>query len=275
MPSDFSPDDVISFISQISFFNTHFDILVVNISDWKLSDKKVQSAISLIVKCEKNVYFILESSSIKSKFLNSLEVEALKVNNITNKNKTDFVLYLLAKNKISLDKTTLDILVNLLPNDIFFIKNEISKLSLLNKTSFDPQELKEVVFDTGETTIFKVIDAWLSNNKQKTIHELNNLLSTNFDIIEVIPMFAYKLFQLKMFLLAKKFKWPSNKIAEILNIPFWVQTSYSNLKPYDEKLKKINDIISKFYNFDINIKKQNINKKDSVPYAQLVKILLD
>lgn len=277
--SDISSQDVVMKLNQINLFeveNTQ-KVNVIDITDWKLSSKQVQSDIKELNQCASDVILIVEANTIKSKLFDELSIKLTKIGNITRRNKNELVTYLLSKSGISLDYKTTEILLDLLPDNVQFILHEIEKLKLLNKKTFNADEIKKIVFDTGDATIFNVIDGWLSNDLQKTTHELNNLLSGNFDILEVIPMFAYKLCQVKFFLMAKKSRWSSDVITNKLAIPFWLQNSYAKLKPYDEKLDKINDMISKLYNFDINIKKNNINKKESfaVPYAQLIKILFE
>ncbi len=278
-PSNTSSQDAVMKLCQISLFDGQLvsKINVIDINDWKMSSKQTQSDIKELSKIESDVILILEGNTCKSKLFDELNIKPTKIANITRRNKNELVTYLLSKAKISLDYKTSEMLLDLLPDNVYFIVNEIQKLQLLKKNKFTSDEIKKIVFDTGEATIFKVIDAWLANDLEKTTHELNNLLSGNFDILEVIPMFAYKLVQIKLFLQAKKVRWSSDVITSKLGIPFWLQNSYAKLKPIEEKLDKINDMISKLYNFDINIKKNNTNKKDSfaVPYGQLIKILFE
>lgn len=277
--SDISSQDVVMKLNQINLFEVENvqKVNVIDITDWKLSSKQAQSDIKELNQCASDVILIVEANTVKSKLFDELSIKPTKIGNITRRNKNELVTYLLSKSGISLDYKTTEILLDLLPDNVQFILHEIEKLKLLNKKTFNADEIKKIVFDTGDATIFNVIDGWLSNDLQKTTHELNNLLSGNFDILEVIPMFAYKLCQVKFFLMAKKSRWSSDVMTNKLAIPFWLQNSYAKLKPYDEKLDKINDMISKLYNFDINIKKSNINKKESfaVPYAQLIKILFE
>lgn len=278
-PSDISSQDVVMKLNQVNLFEVENvqKVNVIDITDWKLSSKQVQNDIKELNQCASDVILIVEANTVKSKLFDELSIKPTKIGNITRRNKNELVTYLLSKSGISLDYKTTEILLDLLPDNVQFILHEIEKLKLLNKKTFNADEIKKIVFDTGDATIFNVIDGWLSNDLQKTTYELNNLLSGNFDILEVIPMFAYKLCQVKFFLMAKKSRWSSDVITNKLAIPFWLQNSYAKLKPYDEKLDKINDMISKLYNFDINIKKNNINKKESfaVPYAQLIKILFE
>lgn len=277
--SDISSQDVVMKLNQVNLFEVENvqKVNVIDIADWKLSSKQVQSDIKELNQCASDVILIVEANTVKSKLFDELSIKPIKIGNITRRNKNELVTYLLSKSGISLDYKTTEILLDLLPDNVQFILHEIEKLKLLNRKTFNVEEIKKIVFDTGDATIFNVIDGWLSNDLQKTTRELNNLLSGNFDILEVIPMFAYKLCQVKFFLMAKKSRWSSDVITNKLAIPFWLQNSYAKLKPYDEKLDKINDMISKLYNFDINIKKNNINKKESfaVPYAQLIKILFE
>ncbi|MCQ3915677.1 MAG: hypothetical protein MJ195_02970 [Mycoplasmoidaceae bacterium] len=70
--------------------------------------------------------------------------------------------------------------------------------------------------------------------------------------------------------MAKLSKWSSDIITSKMAIPFWLQSSYSYLRPYDQNLDKINNILDKLYHFDINVKKQR-----NIPYTQLIKILFE
>lgn len=275
-PENASIEEVLNKLTQSSLFEVkESKINVINISDWKLSNKSIKSQIEELSKLESEIILVLEANTIKTKLFSELNIQTVKSPNITRKAKTDVVSFLLAKAKITLDFEGINLLLDLLPDDINFITNEIEKLRLLGLKQLTSEQIKKNLFDVGEATIFKVIDAWLANDQEKAINELNNLLSGNFDILEILPMFAYKLVQIKLFLKAKLAKWSSDMITSKLGIPFWLQNSYANLRPYDKNLKKINMTISKFYNFDITIKKNNINKKDSVPYAQLIKILFE
>lgn len=275
-PENSSIEDVLNRLSQSNLFETETAKLnVVNVSDWKFSNKVVKSQMEELAKLDSEIILILEANAVKTKLFAELNIQTIKAPNITRKAKTDVVSYLLAKAKINLDLSSTNVLIDLLPDDINFIKNEIEKLKLIGSKQLSVDEIKKNLFDVGDATIFKVIDYWLANDETNALKELNNLLSGNFDILEILPMFAYKLIQIKLFLKAKLAKWSSDMITTKLGIPFWLQNSYANLKPYDKNLQKINLTISKFYNFDITIKKNNINKKDSVPYAQLVKILFE
>lgn len=278
-PSETNSQNVLMKLAQTNLFEIEETekINVVDVSDWKFSSKQVQADLKELNQLNVDVILINVTNSFKNKLFDELKISIVKVGNVTRKNRIDLVSYLLKKAKINLDYQTKEALVDLMPDSVGFIENEINKLKLLGKDTYSFDDIQKTVFDTGDTTIFKLIDSWLSGNKNKAVAELNNLLSGNFDILEIVPMFAYKLVQIKLFLQAKQARWSSEMILNQLAIPFWLQNSYANLKPYDKTLDKINDMISKLYNFDINIKKNNTNKKDSsaVPYAQLVKILFE
>ena len=277
-PDNFTHEDVLNSLTQINLFDiskSEEKVNVINISDWKLNKSEVQTTIRSFKNLKDDIILLLEANTIKTKLFNELKIETIKAPNITKKSKNDLLLYLLTKEKINIDFKIVNMLLDLLPDDVRFIINEIKKIKILGIQTPTAEQIQKIIFDTGDTTIFKVIDAWLSDDTNKVIQELNNLLSGNFDILEIIPMFAFKLVQIKLFLKAKLAKWSSEEITTKLGIPFWLQNSYLSLKPFDKKLIKINDMISKLYNFDINIKKYNINKKDAVPYSQLIKILFE
>lgn len=278
-PVDTNSQEVLMKLAQTNLFDLSETpkTSVVDVSDWKFSSKQVQSDLQELHNLNVDLILVNKTSTFKSKLFDELNIRITKIPNVTRRNKNELISYLLKKTQINLDYQTVETLVDLMPDDVGFIVNEIEKLKQIGKGTFSVEEIKKIIFDVGDTTIFKLIDAWLSGNKSKTISELNSLLSGNFDILEIIPMFAYKLVQIKLFLSAKKAKWTSDVIQNKLAIPLWLQNSYANLKPYDKTLAKINDMISKLYNFDINIKKNNTNKKESsaIPYAQLVKILFE
>jgi len=259
-------------VCQVSLFdmdNTD-NIYIVDITDWSLRDKQTIAAIKEIAEIKKLVVFALESTTVKNKLWTELKVECIKANNVNIRSKQEVVNHMLLNANISLDASVKEYLIGLLPNKINSIKNEIDKLALLHKSSFTKDEIKQIIFDSGEVTIFNVIDSWLQGDMDSTIKGLNDFLASNYDVVEFIPIFTYKLMQLKLFYKAKKANWSDDVIFSKLGIPTWQQITYAKLKPYDKILTKINNMITKLYNFDINIKKQK-----NVPYAQLIRLLFE
>ncbi|MCQ3907561.1 MAG: hypothetical protein MJ219_02170 [Mycoplasmoidaceae bacterium] len=47
----------------------------------------------------------------------------------------------------------------MLPDKIDFIQNEIQKLKLLNQSTFTKDEIKKIIFDMGDATIFNIADS--------------------------------------------------------------------------------------------------------------------
>jgi len=271
-PEGTSSLEVANKLCQFSLFDLDDQpkINVVDISSWKLTDKDVKANITSLHEIESEVIFAYESATVKNKLFTDLKIETVKCTTVTKKSKQQLVKYLINKNKLLLKPEVEDLLVDLLPQKIDFIKNEIDKLALLNKSQITTDDIRALVFNAGEDDVFEVINCWLAGDLEKTIMKINDLLSANYKIPDIVPIFVYKLVQLKLFLQAKVVNWPSETIMAKQGIPFWQQTKYTSLKPYDKNLVKINNVLSKLYNFDIAIK---TNKK--IPYTEFIKILFE
>lgn len=262
--------DVANKLCQFNLFQTDDpkQVYVVNIDGWKLTDKETKESITELNKIETRVVLAYESATVKNKIFTELKVPVVKATAVTKKSKNSLVHLLLNKAKIQLSFDAEKELIELLPDKIDFIINEIDKLKLMDQSSFTKDEIKQIVFDLGDATVFNIVDSWLNDNKEQTIERLNDLISKNITIQAFIPIFALKLIQIKLFLQAKLKRWSSEIITAKMGLAFWQQSIYSNLKPYDKKLEKINNMIDDLYEFDINVKKQK-----NIPYTQLVKIL--
>ncbi|MCQ3914577.1 MAG: hypothetical protein MJ201_02050 [Mycoplasmoidaceae bacterium] len=105
------------------------------------------------------IIFAIESSTVKNKIFSELKIQIVKATAVTKKAKTAMVQKLLAKAKIKLDPVAEDLLVNLLPDNIHFIMNEVEKLKLMNQKTFNVDEIKEIVFDIGDATVFNIVDS--------------------------------------------------------------------------------------------------------------------
>lgn len=257
-------------LCQCNLFETSpsSDVYVVNIDNWKLINDNVVQNIKELHAIDKLVIFTLESATVKNKIFTTLKIDKIKATSITKKSKTAMISKLLSKSKIKLDSLAEETLVNILPDNIDFIKNEISKLQLIGQNSFTSKEIKQIIFDLGDATIFNIADSWLNGNHGETIERLNDLIAKNITIQAFVPIFALKLMQIKLFLMAKQSNWSPDVITTAMGIPFWLQSNYGNLRPYDKNLRRINTVLDKLYQLDINIKKQK-----NIPYTQIIKIL--
>lgn len=265
-------EEVYDKMSQFDLFSetNNKKIYVVEITKWKLISKAVKQMITSLHQLPDEIYFIDNSSSFKNAHFSSLKIETTKVNSITIRSKQQVIHYLLSEAQVSLDSQTENYFVNLLPDNFQFIKNEILKLSILNKKNLTREDIKQVVFNSGDATTFNVIDAWLAGDYDTTVARLNDLLAANFQILSIVPIFVYNLMQIKFYLEAKIMRWSDEQIMSKLGLPYWKQKQFVGFKPYDKKLIKINETLSKFYNFDINVKKQK-----KIPYSEFIRILFE
>ena len=269
-PIKTSATEVADRLCQFNLFESDDEkkVYVVNIDSWKLTDTSTKGCIKELHALPTKIIFILEGATVRNKIFSELKIETVKATAVTKKVKATTIHSLLVKAKIGLDPIAEQTLVDLLPENIDFIKNEITKLQLMGQSSFTKEEIEKVVFDLGDATIFNIADAWLAGDEAKTIERLNDLIAKNVTIQAFIPIFALKLVQIKFFLTAKLERWSSDIIATKQGLPFWQQALYSNLRPYDQKLTMIDQMLTKLYEFDINVKKQK-----NIPYTQLIKIL--
>lgn len=272
--SNSTPNDVANKLCQFSLFDLETSntktAYIVDINDWKLTDKSTQQTIRELHALDTEIIFALESSSFKNKLFTELKIEANKCNSVTRKSKEQLIHLFLTQQSIKLDYQVEQTLIDLLPENVDFIKNEIKKLKLLNIDKITQEHVKKLIFNTGDATIFNVIESWLNNDMDQTLERINDLLAANYQISDIVPIFAYSLVQIKFYLSAKLARWSPSEITEKQGLVFWQQNKYANLKPYDKTLDKINDMLSKLYNFDIEIKKQK-----SIPYSQFIKILFE
>ncbi|XQP54995.1 MAG: hypothetical protein ACOQNV_02570 [Mycoplasmoidaceae bacterium] len=271
-PTNTSSSEIANQLCQCSLFDmgAPYDVYVVNINKWKLTDEATIQNIKDLHSLNKPIIFAFESTAVKNKVFTSLDIQKVKATAITKKSKALMVHKLLEKAKITLQPQCEGLLVEILPEQIEFIQNEITKMQLLGQKSFTEKAIKQIVFDLGDATIFNIADSWINGNQEQTIERLNDLMSKNVTIQAFIPIFALKLVQIKLFLTAKLARWSSDIITSAMGIPFWLQSSYNNLRPYDKNLDRINNILDKLYHFDINVKKQR-----NIPYTQLIKILFE
>ena len=269
-PKGSTPIDVTNRLCQVSLFDLQDDnkTNVVYIDNWKLTDETTKQCIRELHSISNPIIFAIESATIKNKIFSELKIETVKATAVTKKVKQQTIHQLLSSAKIKLDPETEELLVNLLPDKIDFIRNEIHKLQLLGQTTFNANEIKAIIFDMGDATIFNITDSWLKGDQTQTIERLNDLIAQNITIQSFIPVFALKLIQIKLFLTAKLAKWSTEIITAKQGIPFWQQRLYSDLRPYDKNLEKIDEMLDQLYQFDINVKKQR-----NIPYTQLIKIL--
>lgn len=270
-PKGSTPVDVTNKLCQVSLFDLGGDdnkVNVVYIDGWKLTDETTKQCIKELHSISNPIIFAIESATIKNKIFSELKIETVKATAITKKTKQQTIHQLLSTAKIKLEPNVEELLVNLLPEKIDFIKNEIQKLKLLNQSTFTSDEIKTIIFDMGDATIFNITDSWLKGDQNETIQRINDLIAQNITIQSFIPVFELKLIQIKLFLMAKMAKWSTEIITAKQGIPFWQQRLYSDLRPYDKNLKKINDMLNELYQFDIKVKKQQ-----NIPYTQLIKIL--
>ena len=264
--------DVTNRLCQVSLFDLGGDddkkVNVVYIDGWKLTDETTKECIKELHAISNPIIFAIESATVKNKIFSELKIETIKATAVTKKTKQQTIHQLLNLAKIKLDPDVEELLINLLPDKIDFIKNEIQKLKLLEKDKFTSDEIKLIIFDMGDATIFNITDSWLKGDQNEMIQRINDLISQNITIQSFVPVFALKLIQIKLFLKAKLAKWSTEIITAKQGIPFWQQRIYSDLKPYDKNLKKIDNMLDELYHFDIKVKKQQ-----NIPYTQLIKIL--
>lgn len=272
LPTGTTAMNLVDKLCQVSLFDLDQQekTYVVNIDGWKLADATTKSCIKQLHSISTPIIFAYESTTVKNKIFSELKIETIKATSVTKKAKSTLIHQLLSNQKIKLDAETEELLVSLLPEKIDFINNEIQKLKLMNQPTFTKEEIKAIVFDLGDATVFNIVDSWLSGNQEQTIERLNDLISKNITIQAFIPIFALKLTQIKLFLSAKLAQWSSEVITSKMGLPFWQQAIYNNMRPYDKNLNKINMMLDKLYQFDINVKKQR-----NIPYTQLIKILFE
>ncbi|MBQ0045410.1 MAG: hypothetical protein KBS35_00775 [Mycoplasma sp.] len=272
LPTGTTPTNLIDKLGQVSLFDIGQEekTYVVNIDGWKLTDETTKNCIRELHSLSTPIIFVYESATVKNKIFSELKVEVIKATSVTKKAKATLIHKLLIKVKIKLNPDVEELLVSLLPEKIHFIENEIEKLKLMNQPSFTKEEIKQIVFDLGDATVFNIVDSWLNGNQEQTIERLNDLISKNITIQAFVPIFALKLVQIKLFLSAKLARWSSEIITAKLGLPFWQQAIYNNMRPYDKNLDKIDAMLNRLYQFDINVKKQK-----NIPYTQLIKILFE
>ncbi|XQP55889.1 MAG: DNA polymerase III subunit delta [Mycoplasmoidaceae bacterium] len=272
LPSNSKAVDVANQLCQYSLFDEENQnkVYVVNVTNWKFTDNSTKQCIKDLHAIDKSIIFTYETATIKNKIFSELKIKAIKATAVTKKSKADVVHKLLSKAKIKLDSDVEQLLVDLLPDNIDLIRSEILKLQLTNQNTFTKNEIETIVFDTGDATVFNIVDSWLKGDEQETIARLNELLAKNITIQVFLPIFILKLVQIKLFLSAKLERWSPEIIIARQGIPFWQQRNYADLRPYDQKLDEINKMLKKLYQFDINVKKQK-----NIPYTQLIKILFN
>lgn len=272
-PNDTSCIDVGEKLCQLSLFDTKnysCSINVINISNWKLDSKNTENIINDLYQTQQKIIFIFEGKSCNAKIFAQLKIKSIPVKWVNQLDKNKLIHLLLSKNQLNLTDECEKMLDYYLPYNVNHIKNEISKLSLLNKKNITIYDINNIVFFENENNIFSIINYWLNNDKNKTIFIFNKLLKNKYKISDIIPVVAYTLTQLKFYCEALQENWSNTKIQNKLNISFWLQNKFAIWCKNNKNLTKIDNMLNSLYNFDISLKMEKI-----LPRSQFIKLLLN
>jgi len=167
----------------------------------------------------------------------------------------------LENNKVKIDSSALDLMVNFVGGDSWKMANEIAKLSNYKMGSTIKREDVELLVRPNiENDIFKTIDAIASKDKKMALSLLHKHLDGGDNALYLLTMIAY---QFRNFLIIKDLqdaKTPYGLIAKKSGLhPFVVQKSSYLCNQFPmERLKKI---YQKIFQVDSDIKTGKIESE--------------
>jgi DNA polymerase-3 subunit delta len=166
-----------------------------------------------------------------------------------------------AKDGYEIDHNNIIYFLDKVGSNLTRIHNEISKLKMYkqNDKVINKEDILELVPKTVEENIFDLIDATVSNNKEKIFSIYNELINLGEEPIKIIVLLANQfriIYQTKV--LYKK-GYTEKDIADILGIhPYRIKLAFQKGRSFDEKV--LLNYLKELAELDIDIKTGNIDK---------------
>lgn len=149
----------------------------------------------------------------------------------------------LAQNKVQIENSALNLLIERIGSNLWRLNNELNKLTSLNQVGITIEDIKSLVFSKVEENIWDLIDAISNKNKKQALLQLSEQLEAGMKIGHIIGMLVRQyriLLQLKAVLIVKPNSNAQYLSQELGIHPFSCHKGLSQEKQYTvENLKKI------------------------------------
>lgn len=252
-------------IQQINLFNKIDVFVIINCTFLSKTNtfNEMQSIFNdLNNVIDKDIYLLTEEKILSNKEFKNLtkNFKFLEINEINDKNKKEFINYLLNKHNIVLDKDIYALLLNNLNNNYGVITNEINKLShlMLEETSKD--NLRNVISNYNDENVFKLVENILLKKQNQVWIIYNDLVNKKNDEIMIINAIASQLTKIFFILKMLKDNIAINDIASLTKVPSYFIMNYQKFFNH-LNIKTLKEKINSLYELELQIKLNKIDKK--------------
>ncbi len=257
--------DFLNEILQIDIFNQFNVFIIINcafLSKNNVFNDEQDIFNNLNKVLDKDIYLLTDDKILSNKEFNNLtkNFKLLEINNINDKNKKEFINYLLNKHNVVLEKDIYALLLNNLNNNYGVITNEINKLShlMLEKTTKD--ELKKIISNYNDENVFKLVENILLKKQNQTWIIYNDLSNKKNDEIMIINAIASQLIKIFFVLKMLKSNIAINEISKLTKVPSYFIMNYQKFFNH-LNVEKLQTKINALYELELKIKLNQIDKK--------------
>ncbi|MDR2557215.1 MAG: hypothetical protein LBC33_00025 [Mycoplasmataceae bacterium] len=268
--SDASVTDFINEIEQLSLFSTVSEVAIINPS-W--INKITAEQIKKINQNDKTVTIhVIEKKTKKQNhpqiFIdNAITIEQQNTIDSIWMEKT--IKQILTKHQAKFDSIdTKKKFLDGIARDPFVVVHELTKLCLYNPIITD-EAIDRLLSAQSDEDVYKLINHLLLGDIKKCLELYESLIIKKYQPSELIGILAGQLFNLKLMKQLADLGNSQAKIAQILNIPFWICKNQQILLT-KVSLTQINFLFKDLVINDYNIKKGNTDN----PYRQLKLFLI-
>ncbi len=255
--------EIIEILSSNSLFSDRRVLFLKRFYRNKDRDKLIPFLLEYLEKNDRDELVIWEDQKVSSA---TKYVKYFKAKNLLEEhntlNKIGFKKYVKDKcieNNISLDSNLIEILSQYSNYDTQRAENNIKKLRLLEKEQIRKEDILNIVENTIENDIWKLLDE-MNNRDGKALDTLENLFKQKIDPLYIIPMVArnLRLITLTKHLISNNASY--SDIASAAKIPpFTVKPLIDTAQRYE--WEKIKSKYEKLSNLDYEIKVGRIEPK--------------
>lgn len=199
-------NDLINKISQLDFFNEPKNYFI---NQLELQKKEEEFFIDFIknYSLNNNLYFYINETNKKlTNFINdNFKDNFLTINKFNETYKYKLLLnYFHNELKVSnIDESNLFEILEWLPNEFASFLNEISKFKLLDNSSINLDNIKQIIYKDDEVNLFNLCESIL-NKKYEIVFKILNSNEEDEFILKVIALLANYLFKLISYKLLTK-----------------------------------------------------------------------
>lgn len=251
-------DYLTSQIAQNSLFDS-IDvkkIYLINDYNKRLStkiDDELKSFLNFLKASNENIIIyseIKEEHKSVSEFFEKNIIHFKKLNRLTVQNYVRKICY---ENELNLSFDILNFLFERLPYDSLMIKQEINKISLLDKKNLNIKDIEKILVNDIEKNIFILVNDFFNDNYENVMKQINYLEEIKANFIEVFNILVMQVFNLKLYCLHYQNFKSVDKMLKDFNIQkfqidklwktittsnvFWINNFLNNLLKLDLNFK--------------------------------------